>query len=101
MYVVCVNLRVKPEKIDDFLAHTIDNASSSRKEPGCLRFDVLRHETEVDRFLLHEVYRTREDFKAHQEQPHYFRWRDRVPELLAEPRSGVKYVNVYPKDEEW
>ena len=51
--------------------------------------------------LLHEVYRTREDFKAHQEQPHYFRWRDRVPDLLAEPRSGVKYVNVYPKDEEW
>jgi quinol monooxygenase YgiN len=101
MYVVCVNLRVKPDKVEEFLARTIENASNSRKEPGCLRFDVLRHDTEPDRFLLHEVYRTPEDFKAHQAEPHYFRWRDTVPDLLAEPRSGVKYVNVYPADEDW
>ena len=101
MYVVSVSLRVKLDKVHEFLLYTIENASSSRKEPGCLRFDVLKHETEEDRYLLHEVYQTREDFKAHQETPHYHRWKEKVPAFLAEPRVGTRYVSVYPKDEDW
>ena len=101
MYVVCVQLRVKEAKIEEFLRYTIDNATNARKEPGCLRFDVVRHESERDRFLFYEVYKTPDDLKAHHQTAHYLRWRDHVPDLLAEPRASGRYLNVDPADADW
>jgi hypothetical protein len=40
VYVVIVQLNVKPDRIDEFLQHTLHNATNARSEPGCLRFDV-------------------------------------------------------------
>lgn len=101
MYVIAVQLKVKPDRIDDFLKLTLQNATAARKEPGCLRFDVLKNEKEPDRFLFYEVYRTPDDHKAHQGTAHYLKWRDEVGDLLAEPRVGGRYLNVSPADEEW
>lgn len=101
MYVIVVQLRVRPDRVQDFLELTLDNATKSRKEPGCVRFDVLRHETETDRFVFYEVYRTPADHKAHQGTEHYLRWKEKVPDLLAEPRSSGRYLNVSPGDAEW
>ena len=101
MYAITVQLKVKPEKVDDFLKLTLENATAARKEPGCLRFDVLRHEKEPDRFFFYEVYRTPDDHKAHQGTAHYLRWKEGVGDLLAEPRVGARYLNVSPQDAEW
>jgi quinol monooxygenase YgiN len=101
MYIVTVDLKVKPDKIHEFLRFTLDNASHSRQEDGCLRFDVFRHETEHDRFLFHEVYRSPEDLKSHQGTSHYLRWKENVPALLSEPRMSRRFVNVDPPDSDW
>ena len=101
MYIVTVQLCVKEGKVGQFFEHTLHNAAEARKEKGCLRFDVLRHETEPSRFFFYEVYKTPDDHKAHQQTLHYQRWRDNVPDLLAEPRVGTRYVNVAPQDAEW
>jgi (4S)-4-hydroxy-5-phosphonooxypentane-2,3-dione isomerase len=101
MYIVTVQLQVKADKVDEFLQYTLHNASEARKEKGCLRFDVLRHETEATRFFFYEVYVAPGDHKAHQETPHYQRWRDHVPDLLEGPRIGTRYVNVSPQDASW
>ena len=101
MYIVIVQLHVKADKIEPFLQHTLENARKTRQEPGCLRFDVLKSEADPTRFALHEVYRTPDGLKAHQETEHYKKWRDNVPELLAEPRVGTRYLNVSPADDEW
>jgi autoinducer 2-degrading protein len=101
MYIVSVDLRVKADKVHEFLRFTLDNAARSREEPGCLRFDVLRQEKEPERFLFHEVYRSPEDLIAHQGTEHYVRWKENVPPLLAEPRASRRYVNVDPPDERW
>jgi autoinducer 2-degrading protein len=101
MYIVTVQLNVKPDRIDAFLEHTLHNAENARKEPGCLRFDVARHETEAHRFFFYEVYKSIADFKAHQETAHYKRWKDHVPDLLAEPRVGTRYNSISPPDAAW
>lgn len=101
MYVITVQLLVKADKVEEFLDLTLSNAREARQEPGCVRFDVLRKEKEPSRFLFYEVYRTPEDHKAHQQTPHYLRWRDEVGDLLAEPRVGSRYLNVSPTDAEW
>jgi autoinducer 2-degrading protein len=48
-----------------------------------------------------EVYRTPDDPARHKETAHYAKWRDTVAEMMAEPRSSVKYDNVYPGDPGW
>ena len=48
-----------------------------------------------------EVYRSQEATAAHKETAHYAKWRDAVAPMMAEPRSSVKFSNVFPADEGW
>src|SRR5262245_40541182 len=101
MYVVCVRVHVKPEHAEDFVAAILENARGTRKEPGNLRFDVLREEADPTRFFLYEVYRRADDFVAHQMTPHYLAFRHRVADWMAEPRAGVKHTSLFPADSDW
>lgn len=101
MLVVHVHVHVKPEKVDAFIEATIENASNSVQEHGIARFDVIQQNDDPTRFILVEVYRTPEDPARHKEMPHYKRWRDTVEDMMAEPRTSVKYENVFPYDEGW
>ncbi len=51
--------------------------------------------------VLVEVYRTAEDPGKHKETAHYAKWRDTVAEMMTEPRSSLKYANIFPDDEGW
>ncbi len=101
MYIVHVHVHVKPEGVAAFRAASVDNAGHSILEPGIARFDVVQQADDPTRFLLIEVYRTPEDAARHKDTAHYARWRDAVADLMAEPRSSVKYTNVYPEDANW
>jgi len=98
MYIVCVNIHVKPEYVDDFILATQKNYTGTRKEAGNLRFDVLQDREEANRFFLYEVYETEEAFKAHQQTAHYLEWRETVQDWMAEKRIGKRYINLMPAD---
>jgi quinol monooxygenase YgiN len=101
MHIVHVLVRVKPESVETFRWATIENARSSLHEPGVVRFDVAQRGDDPTQFVLVEVYRTPDDPPRHRLTAHYAAWRDVVEPLLAEPRSKVEYVNVYPEDSTW
>ena len=101
MLIVHVHVRVKPEFVDAFRQATIDNAGQSVQEPGIARFDVLQQSDDPARFVLVEVYRTPQAPAAHKQTAHYPVWRDKVAEMMAEPRTSVKYSNVFPGEEGW
>ena len=101
MLVVHVHVRVKPENVEAFRQASIVNARESIKEPGIARFDVLQKPDEPTTFVLVEAYRTAEAPAAHKETKHYQTWRDAVAPMMAEPRSSVKYANVFPEDDGW
>jgi autoinducer 2-degrading protein len=101
MYIVIVYTHVKPENIDAFRAASVENARNSIQESGIARFDVIQEVEDPTRFILIEVYRAPEDNARHKETAHYARWRDTVAEMMAEPRKGVKYSNVFPADGDW
>lgn len=101
MLVVHVQVRVKPEFVDAFKAATLANASASVREPGIARFDVVQQNDDPTRFMLVEVYRNAAAPAAHKETAHYAAWRDAVAPMMAEPRSSVKYSNVFPEDSGW
>ncbi len=95
MYVVCVTIYVKPESVHQFIEATFDNATNTRKEPGNVRFDVLRAEEEPNRFFLYEAYHAKEDFVKHQQTPHYLRWKSAVADWMAQPRQGVRHNAIF------
>jgi (4S)-4-hydroxy-5-phosphonooxypentane-2,3-dione isomerase len=98
MQVVFVNVQVKPEFIEQFKALCADNASNSIKEPGIARFDVVQNVDDPTRFVLIEAYRTADAPAAHKATAHYARWRDGAADMMAEPRSSVKYESVFLPD---
>jgi autoinducer 2-degrading protein len=101
MHIVHVHIHVKSDQIEAFKAATVVNASSSVQEPGIARFDLLQDAGDPTRFVLVEVYRTPEAAVRHKETPHYQTWRDTVAGMMVEPRSGVKYANLFPDDQGW
>ena len=101
MYIVCVHVRVKPNSVDGFRAATLENAQHSVLESGIARFDVLQQLDDATRFVLVEVYREAEDADHHKQTVHYQRWRDTVADMMAEPRTSVRYANAFPDDVGW
>ena len=101
MFVVCVTSRVRPEFAGEYLAACLENARNTRMEQGNIRFDVLNAGDDPCQFFFYEVYRSKEDFMAHQQTAHYFKWRDAVKDWMTEPRKGEKYQSVFPLDGEW
>ena len=101
MLIVHVFVHVKPEAVEAFRDATLVNARNSVLEPGIARFDVIQQTDDPTRFVLVEVYRTLEDTVRHKETAHYAAWRDAVVGMMAEPRTSVKYDNVYPDDAGW
>jgi autoinducer 2-degrading protein len=100
VYVVSVTVHVKPDRVESFIDATLENARNSRKEPGNVRFDVLQAEDEPSRFLLYEVYQTKDDFTKHQQTEHYLRWKQTVADAMAQPRQGVKHNSIFFGDAE-
>ena len=101
MFIVHVFVHVRSEDIAAFKDATLENARNSIQEPGIARFDVMQQQDDPTRFLLVEVYRTPDDPARHKESEHYKKWRDTVAPMMAEPRSSVKYTNVFPDEKGW
>ena len=101
MLVVHVHVHVKSEYIEAFKAASVANAKASVHEPGIARFDVVQQQDDPAKFVLVEAYRTADAPAAHKETPHYQAWRDTVAPMMAEPRSSVKYANLFPEDNGW
>jgi quinol monooxygenase YgiN len=101
MLIVHVHVQVKPEYVDAFKAATVENARHSVQEPGVVRFDVCQQADEPTRFVLVEIYRDEQAPAAHKDTLHYQTWRDAVAVMMAEPRTSVKYSNVFPDDQNW
>ena len=101
MFIVHVHVSVKPESVDAFRDASLANAQESLKEPGVARFDVIQELERPEHFVLVEVYRTPDDAARHKETAHYQKWRDAVAEMMAEPRTSVKYKNLFPGEPGW
>ncbi|MEU6786161.1 putative quinol monooxygenase [Nonomuraea angiospora] len=88
MFVVIVQLQVRPDRLEPFLDGIRANARATRDEPGCLRFDVVRRDDDPHRFVLYEIYRDEAAFfTEHRAAPHYAAWRQVAEACVTEHRN--------------
>jgi quinol monooxygenase YgiN len=101
MLIIQVFVHAKPDKVEEFKAACIENASKSIRELGVARFDVIQQQDDPTRFVLFEAYRTDDAHTKHKETAHYQKWRDTVADMLAEQRYSIKYTNCFPDEAGW
>lgn len=82
---VVVVARAKPGMGDEAEAAFRTVVEATHREEGCLLFALHRVASDPERFALVERWRSREDLDAHLQTPHLLAFRERAPELWAEP----------------
>jgi quinol monooxygenase YgiN len=86
-YVIVAELTVLPERLADFVTHSLEDARDSvANEPGCRQFDVNVAADGSPTAVFYEVYDSRAAFEAHLQAPHFFRWRDATQGWITSSR---------------
>ena len=101
MLVVHIQVHVKPEHVEAFIAATRKNSEASLQESGVARFDVAQQADDPTRFVFVEAYKTPEAPAQHKETAHYAAWRDAVAPMMQSPRTSVKFESVAPDEPRW
>ena len=96
MYIVLVQVSVRPEMLTEFETLLLQNARESvARDRGCLRFDVSQYVDDPTRWVLHEVYDAPESHAAHRQSPHFLAYdtfaRDAVTEKTVS-RCVAKHI---------
>lgn len=63
----------------------------SRKEPGCLMYQVHRHKTEPRRFFIYEQYQNDAALEAHRATPHFLQHARKALPKIADRMEGQLY----------
>ena len=93
-FVLQVNIRIKHENVDAFMAKLAENAAAARKESGCRTFDVDVDPKDPTRVLLYEVYVDEKAFDAHQQTAAFKKYlAEAVPLLASRERHVWKRID--------
>jgi (4S)-4-hydroxy-5-phosphonooxypentane-2,3-dione isomerase len=96
MITLIVNIKVKKEKVEEFIAASRENLANTRKEPGIALFEFFQDQDEPTHFALVEKYRNVEAQAAHRESAHYLRWKKVADAVTSEPRTRAQFSEIDP-----
>ena len=94
MIIVEVTLKVKPDRINDFIKYTKDNVENSLKEAGIRRFEFYKEKASNNIFVLFEIYESTDDQIKHRETLHYKNWKANIMSVLEEPYIVKQYESA-------
>lgn len=91
MLIQMVTVHIKEGHEQEFRDAIGLNYAGTRKEPGNIRFDVLRDEASPNTFVLYEVFASADAVEAHRATEHYKECMRRLEPIQAAPRSKLLY----------
>ena len=97
MFILLVQVQVRPEHLSPFASAIAANAAASvAHDPGCLRFEVLQQTDDPTRWVFYEVYTSQEAWEAHRTSPHFLAYKAVADVALVSravtpltPKAGV------------
>ncbi len=84
----------RPETRQQLLQALVANQTASRKEPGCLRYDVAQGTADANELVTIEEWRSEDDVQRHLQTPHVGALLAVVPSLVAAPPDIRSYRTV-------
>ena len=94
MYIVLVHSHIQSEHVERFGEITRQNAEASRREEGCVPFDIIQQIDDPTRFTFIEMFKSEEAGAVHRETSHFKKWLEEAVPLMVEPRTRVIYRDV-------
>lgn len=70
-YVVAATYVSKPDAVEELREHLSAMIGPTRAEEGCEQYTVVTSTDDAHTFLLFEIYRDEDAFKAHASSPHF------------------------------
>jgi quinol monooxygenase YgiN len=96
MFIVLVQVQVRPELLDEFKVAILNNAARSvERDPGCFRFDVLQREDDPTKWAFYEVYENEQAWIQHRSSAHFLQFMevgDRA--LISRDVTKLTGINV-------
>ena len=91
MVVLAVTWMARVGHENEVAALFIKLTEESRKEPGCIQYQVHRHKTEPRRFFIYEQYKDDASLEAHRAAPHFLRFAKKELPRVADRVEGQLY----------
>lgn len=88
MVVLAVTWMAKATREAETAALFAKLTEASRKEPGCVMYQVHRHKTEARRFFIYEQYKDDAALEAHRASPHFLQYAKKDLPKVAERIEG-------------
>lgn len=76
MIYLIAKLKTKPGSMDAIRKAVAPCLEATRKEPGCLSYDLFQNTEDPDSLVFVEKWESREALAAHFETPHLIAWRE-------------------------
>jgi len=94
MVVLAVTWMAKTGREPEVAAVFEKLSAESRKEPGCLMYQVHRHKTEPRRFFIYEQYKDDAGLEAHRGAPHFMQYAKKDLPKIADRIEGHLFEPV-------
>lgn len=82
---VLARIKAKPGLEDRVRQEMMGLVEPTRREPGCINYDLHRACENASEFILYENWRSRQDLDDHLQMPYLQSFKQKAGELLAEP----------------
>ncbi len=91
---VVAEMLAKPGKEEQLRKQVLALVEPSRKDPGCIQYDLHQGSDDPRRFVFYENWTSRELLEAHLKTPHLEAFGRVEGELLAEPARITLYTRI-------
>lgn len=91
MVVLAVTWMAKTGREVEVAAILARLTEESRKEPGCVTYQVHRHKTDPRRFFIYEQYKDDAAIEAHRGSPHFLQYARKDLPKVADRVEGHLY----------
>lgn len=91
---VVARVVARPGKVEELLALLEGLVEPTRKEPGCVTYELLQNKTDPTDFTFVEEWRSEAELDAHLQSPHVQSARSKFADLAAADPDIRRYTVV-------
>ena len=91
---VVAEMVARPGKEEELKRHLLVLVEETRKEDGCVQYDLHQSTTEAGRFVFYENWTSAETLDRHSKSAHITAFRAVRNEILAEPGRVLTYNRI-------
>ena len=91
---VVAEMQAKPGKEEDLRRAVLDLMEPTRREDGCVQYDLHVHTDNPGRFVFYENWTSRDHLDRHGASAHIKAFREKIADLVSEPPSVETYLRI-------